>query len=123
MVVEQIMNFILHITQRAQWETAQKVGIYRSNTLESEGFIHCSTPQQVISVANTFFRNQQGLILLCIDSDKVQAEIRYEGTQQDQLFPHIYGALNLDAVFQVLNFEPNQDGTFAFPLEIVSLMS
>ncbi|PIG94263.1 DUF952 domain-containing protein [Gloeocapsopsis sp. IPPAS B-1203] len=117
------MNLILHITQRAQWETAQKIGIYRSNTLESEGFIHCSTPQQVISVANTFFRNQQGLVLLCIDSDKVQAEIRYEGAQQDELFPHIYSALNLDAVFQVLNFQPNQDGTFAFPLEIVSLMS
>ncbi|AFZ31765.1 protein of unknown function DUF952 [Gloeocapsa sp. PCC 7428] len=117
------MNLILHITQRTQWEAAQKAQIYRSDTLESEGFIHCSTPQQVINVANTFFENQQELVLLCIDSDKVQAEIRYEGVQEDELFPHIYGALNLDAVFQVIDFHPNQDGTFAFPQEIISFMS
>ncbi|MUL39547.1 DUF952 domain-containing protein [Gloeocapsopsis dulcis] len=117
------MNLILHITQRTQWETAQRSQVYRGDTLESEGFIHCSTPQQVINVANTRFWNQQGLVLLCIDSDKVQAEIRYEGIQQDELFPHIYGSLNLDAVFQVLNFQPNQDGTFAFPQEIISFMS
>jgi uncharacterized protein (DUF952 family) len=117
------MNLILHITQRTQWEAAQKAQIYRGDTLESEGFIHCSTPQQVINVANTFFENQQGLVLLCIDSDKVQAEIRYEGSQEDELFPHIYGALKLDAVFQVIDFQPNQDGNFAFPQEIISFMS
>ncbi|OKH29281.1 DUF952 domain-containing protein [Chroogloeocystis siderophila] len=117
------MNIILHITQRAQWEAAQKFQIYRGDTLESEGFIHCSTPQQVINVANTFFENQQGLVLLCIDSDKVHAEIRYEGIQEDELFPHIYGALNLDAVFQVIDFKPHEDGSFAFPLEIINFMS
>lgn len=117
------MNLILHITQRAQWEAAQTAQIYRSDTLETEGFIHCSTPQQVVKVANAFFKNQQGLVLLCIDADQVQAEIRYEGIQEDELFPHIYGALNLDAVIQVINFQPKEDGTFAFPTEIVNFMS
>lgn len=116
------MNLILHITQRAQWEAAQKAQIYCGDTLASEGFIHCSTPKQVINVANTLFWNQQGLVLLCIDSDKVPAEIRYEGIQ-DELFPHIYGALNLDTVFQVIDFQPNQDGTFTFPQEIISFIS
>lgn len=115
-------NVILHITQRAQWEAAQKHQIYRSDTLESEGFIHCSTPQQVINVANIFFGNQHGLVVLCINSDKVEAEIRYEAVQ-NELFPHIYGNLNLDAVFQVLDFEPQQDGSFTLPLEIISLIA
>ncbi|MBE9189582.1 DUF952 domain-containing protein [Gloeocapsopsis crepidinum LEGE 06123] len=117
------MNLILHITQRNQWENAQQSQIYCGDTLESEGFIHCSTPQQVVEVANSLFKHQQGLVLLCIDSDKVSAEIRYEGSQEDKLFPHIYGTLNLNAVIQVLNFQPKEDGTFAFPQEIVSLMS
>lgn len=113
------MNTILHITQREQWEQAKLVGIYRRDTLDSEGFIHCSTQTQVVKVANTLFRNQKGLVLLCINSNKVKAEIRYEGVEE--LFPHIYGALNVDAVFEVIGFEPDEDGKFKLPQEVVDL--
>ncbi|MGH8000063.1 MAG: DUF952 domain-containing protein [Brasilonema sp.] len=106
------MTTILHITQREQWKQATLVGTYHGDTLDSEGFIHCSTPTQIIKVANTFFRHQKGLVLLLINSDKVQPEIRYEGVEGGELFPHIYGALNTDAVFQVINFEPSEDGLF-----------
>ena len=111
------MSIILHITQREQWEQAKLVQSYRGDTLD-EGFIHCSTPLQVIKVANSFFANQKGLILLCIDSDKVRAEVKYEGFEGEH-FPHIYGPLNLDAVFRVVDFEPGKDGNFELPLEII----
>ncbi|MEC4812002.1 MAG: DUF952 domain-containing protein [Scytonema sp. PMC 1069.18] len=107
------MNIILHITQRKQWEKANIEGVYRGDTLDSEGFIHCSTPTQVIRVANTLFHNQQGLVLLYIDSNQVQPEIRYEGVEGDEKFPHIYGALNIDAVVKVIDFEPDEDGLFS----------
>ncbi len=112
------MTTILHITQREQWEEAQLAGTYRGDTLDSEGFIHCSTATQVIKVANFLFINQKGLVLLCIDSDKVKPEIRYEGVEEDELFPHIYGALNIDAVSKVVDFEPGEDGFFELPLGI-----
>jgi len=111
------MSIILHITQREQWEQAKLVQVYRGDTLDTEGFIHCSTPLQVIKVANTFFLGQKGLLLLCIDSDKVQAEIRYEGLEKEY-FPHIYGPLNPDAVFKVFDFEPGEDGKFELPEKI-----
>ncbi len=109
---------ILHITKREQWEQAKQLGIYRSDTLDSEGFIHCSTPQQVIRVANILFHAQKGLVLLYIDSDKVQAEIRYEGVEGRERYPHIYGSLNIDAVIKEHNFEPDKDGMFKLPKEI-----
>ncbi|WP_017315019.1 DUF952 domain-containing protein [Mastigocladopsis repens] len=112
------MNPILHITQHEQWEQAKFVGTYRGDTLELEGFIHCSTPTQVIKVANDLFPKQKGLILLCIDSEKVQPDIRYEGVEGGEIFPHIYGALNIDAVFKVIDFEPGEDGLFTLPEEI-----
>jgi uncharacterized protein (DUF952 family) len=108
------MSTIFHITKREQWDEAKVAGIYRGDTLDSEGFIHCSTPQQVIRTANKYFYHQKGLALLWIESDKVEAEIKYEGVAGD-LFPHIYGALNLDAVTQVLKFEPGEDGMFEMP--------
>lgn len=109
------MTIILHITQKEQWERAKLDGIYRGDTLDSEGFIHCSQPTQVVKVANTFFYNQQGLVLLYIDSNKVSSEIRYEEVEEGEQFPHIYGALNVDAVIQVIDFEPGEDGFFELP--------
>ncbi|KAF3888759.1 MULTISPECIES: DUF952 domain-containing protein [Nostocales] len=106
------MSIILHITQKEQWEQAKRDGVYRGDTLDSEGFIHCSQPKQVIKVANTFFYNQQGLVLLFIESNKVSSEIRYEGVEEGEQFPHIYGALNVDAVTQVIDFQPGEDGFF-----------
>jgi uncharacterized protein (DUF952 family) len=110
------METIFHITKRVEWERAQMEGVYRTPTLASEGFIHCSGSDQVIRTANTLFRGQTGLVLLEIDTRQVGAEIRHENCEGGQeLFPHIYGALNLDSVVRVLALEPGEDGSFTMP--------
>lgn len=107
---------ILHITTRAEWEAARALGDYRLDTLDSEGFIHCSTPQQVLGPANTMYRGQDGLVLLVIDPARLAAELVYEDCYETgEAFPHIYGPLNLDAVVRVVPFPPLADGTFALP--------
>ncbi|TBR61151.1 hypothetical protein B4U84_10130 [Westiellopsis prolifica IICB1] len=116
------MNIILHITQGEKWEAAKLSGIYRAESLDSEGFIHCSTPEQIIKVAERFFAAQTGLVLLLIDSEQVKSEIRYEMAEVDELFPHIYGALNIDAVWRVVDFESEEDGKFRLPQEVKDLM-
>jgi len=115
------MNTILHITKRQQWEQAKDLGSYRADSLDSEGFIHCSKSTQIVKVANTFVFNQKELVLLFIDSDKIQAEIRYEPAEIGELFPHIYGELNIDAVYQVIDFEAGEDGFFELPPEVRNL--
>lgn len=109
------MSRIWHITKRKQWEQAQIAQVYLSDSLASEGFIHCSTQEQVLPTANFLFRSQQDLVLLGIDSSKVQPEIRYEDVD-GTTFPHIYGALNTDAVVEVLNLQPGVDGLFELKL-------
>jgi uncharacterized protein (DUF952 family) len=118
------METILHITRREDWETlalskaevAVTTPPYRANSLATDGFIHCSTKEQVLKPANEMFHNQTGLVLLVIDPAKVQAEIVYEDCYESgQEFPHIYGPLNLDAVVQVVEFPPNTDGSFSLP--------
>jgi uncharacterized protein (DUF952 family) len=109
------MTNILHITTRAAWESALSAGAYTTPTLESEGFIHCSEPRQVARVANARFRGRQGLVLLEIDPARVGPVIKHENTEGGaELFPHIYGPLNLDAVTRLLPFEPDADGNFTF---------
>lgn len=110
------MALIFHITTQGAWETAVSTGIYRDPSLEAEGFIHCSTREQVTDTANAYFRGQPDLLLLCLDPARVTADIIYEDSYgKGKLFPHIYGPLNLDAVIQVAAFPANADGTFALP--------
>ncbi len=111
------MSVIFHIAKSQQWEEAKQLQSYRGDTLESEGFIHCSTLLQIVRTSNKFFAGQTGLLLLLIDSDKVQAEVKYEPAAGDD-YPHIYGPLNVDAVLQVIEFEAGADGKFELPEEL-----
>jgi uncharacterized protein (DUF952 family) len=109
------MTAILHITTREQWELAKNLGTYRSDSLATEGFIHCSTIAQVIGSANRFFKDKQDLVILSIDPILVIAEIRNEGADPNNLFPHIYGELNIDAVTRSIDLEATPDGLFILP--------
>lgn len=108
-----VQNLLLHITTRAQWQHALANGIYTADSLEAEGFIHCSLPEQVVVAANAHYRGETGLILLCIDSNRVETEIRYEG--KIDRYPHIYGPLNTDAVVDIVDFPSDSDGCFRLP--------
>jgi len=108
---------ILHIASAADWQ-ATRGGQYRCASLEHEGFIHCSTPEQVIEVAGRLFQGRRDLVLLVIDPDRVTAEIRREDGGNGKFYPHIYGPLNVSAVTEIVVFEPNPDGGFALPDQV-----
>jgi len=119
-------NIIIHLASNDAWLAAAKQGAYHADSLSTTGFIHCSKPSQVVYVANTFYHGQQGLVLLVIDSSKLEAELKWEPPAEPEptharagdLFPHLYGPLNLDAVTDVIPFEPAADGTFSLPPEL-----
>ncbi len=115
---------IVHIASRLLWEEARQLGRYSPPGLASEGFIHCSTVAQVTAVAGKYYRGQSGLVLLVIDPARLTSTLRWEppaegahppGVPSGDLFPHIYGSLNLDAIVQVLDLEPDAAGGFSLP--------
>lgn len=114
---------IYHITTKKELDEAQAKGEYTAPSLATEGFIHCSTAKQVAPVANAFYKGQHGLILLKIDENRIKPQVKWEapagppadGINESDLFPHIYGAINLDAIASVLDFEPDSaTGNFSF---------
>lgn len=114
------MRTIFHITNRSDWEKAKDRGQYEADTLKTEGFIHLSRPHQVLKVADFLFKGKADLALLHINQELVTSEIKYEG-EKDNLFPHIYGPLNVDAVVGIYEFRENEN-EFALPNEF-SLIS
>jgi uncharacterized protein (DUF952 family) len=112
-----VIDFIYHITDWTAWSAGQKTGEYRADSLERVGFIHCSRAAQILRTANKLYAGQHGLVILRIDPLQLKAEVHWEpGTDKaDELFPHIYGPLNREAVMQVFDFEPGPDGVFSLP--------
>ena len=121
------MTTILHITTRKVWAESQATGQYAPESLQTEGFIHFSTAQQVVQVANNFYHAQRGLVLLIVDTERLTARLEWEPPVHPasasldmppvtgELFPHLYGALNINAVAKVVDFEPDEDGAFTLP--------
>jgi len=100
---------IYHILTVSDWQSAYRSGCYRPPSLEQEGFIHFSQAHQVIAVANAFYRTAGDLVLLGVDPARLTAPLRCEppaplagapplGLSTSELFPHLYGPLNLDAI-------------------------
>jgi glutathione S-transferase len=110
---------IFHITTEADWARAQAEGAYsastRGLTLAQVGFVHCAFEEQVARVANSFFRGAPKLVVLRIAVERLNSQVRYENLDGgNEPFPHVYGPLNLDAVFAIVPLPPGRDGTFAF---------
>ena len=113
------MPIIYHIATADDWHRAVKDGEYTTSTigrtLAEEGFLHASTASQVSRVANTYYRDVPGdLVLLVIDTALLASPLRYDDVPgHDQPFPHIYGPLNTGAVIETVPVTPGPDGTYA----------
>jgi uncharacterized protein (DUF952 family) len=106
-------TYIFHIVFKDNWQAARAESEYLGDTLSTEGFIHCSTEEQVVRTANRVFRGRKGLVVLKINCQEVVSPIIYEdisGTGED--FPHIYGPLNVSAVDSIQELTLGADGLF-----------
>lgn len=111
---------IMHILNHTALKQMLLDGEYAPSSLQKEGFIHCSTTDQVLGVANSLYKGKRDLLLMLIDDTKVESEIVYEDLYElGKLFPHIYGPLNLDAIIQTLEFAPDAEGNFQLPAGVL----
>jgi uncharacterized protein (DUF952 family) len=104
---------IFHIAVRADWEAARAAGgpyeiSTRGRTLRDEGFIHaCRTLAQVGKVRRAFYVDLADLVLLVIDTGRLDAPVRDEPADGD-VFPHIYGPVPLTAVVDARPLPPTR---------------
>ncbi|MDI9871771.1 DUF952 domain-containing protein [Flectobacillus roseus] len=99
-----------HIVTPEWWAKFEGLSHYESETLAQETFIHFSTPEQVEGTLNRFFVGFPRLILLHINQDLLEAELKFESAGDHGVFPHLYGKLNMSAVTQVEVIQPDIDG-------------
>ena len=107
------MTQIFHLAEPADWASAQQSGAYRQSTrgrtLADDGFIHASTDGQWQKVRRSIYAEYpEALVLLAIDSGLLTSEVRMEvgDPASGELFPHIYGPIDVSAVVAVRRLEP-----------------
>ena len=108
------MAFLYHVTSRDAW-TSQEGGHFTDPSLEREGFIHSSHRDQILCVANRIFAGRSDLVILCIDADLLEPEVKEEDSYGHGVYPHIFGPINRDAVRHVVAFPSGADGRFSLP--------
>jgi uncharacterized protein (DUF952 family) len=111
---------LVHLCSNEEWRLAQASGEHRPDSLVANGFVHLSSAEQVHLPANRLYAGRTDLVLLRIDTTRLTAPVRWEpgvATDPDaMLFPHLYGALPVDAVINVTSYPPDEEGRFA-PLD------
>ena len=119
---EEIPASLFHIVGRDEWSDACKRGRYAPDSFAAERFIHLSQKSQILRPANLLYRDRTDLVLLRIDPSGLRADVVYEpGSHgEDELFPHLYGQLNIDAVTEVIDFPCSPDGGFVLPAAVGS---
>ncbi|MFN8252684.1 MAG: DUF952 domain-containing protein [Ferruginibacter sp.] len=97
---------IYHIAIPAEWEAAQIPGAYAPAAFSREGFIHACKAEQAAGVLERYFRGSKNLLLLHIDESKLEAPLLYEcAASVNDMFPHIYGKINISAVVKITFIE------------------
>ncbi len=99
-------SMIFHITIHADWEVAASAAEYPAASLETEGFVHCSTGAQVLATTERWFPPDADLVLLELDEARTASPFDWPEVYPGQRFPHLLGPLTADAVVARLLWGP-----------------
>ncbi|MDN3955844.1 DUF952 domain-containing protein [Sporolactobacillus laevolacticus] len=112
---------ILHCLKQNSWEKAKNSLYYGKEQIEADGFIHCSSIENFWRVAPNFKNIKEQMLLLCIDTNKVESQIKWgDDDNCGREYPHIYGELNTDAIVNVVPFLRDEQGNFVLNEELKS---
>ena len=93
--------FIYHIVLPQVWERFKNRPSYQPESLTTEGFIHCSYPNQLEAVLKRYYSEAERVLILKINTEKLLPKLVKEASTGGELYPHIYGRLNHNAVVGV----------------------
>jgi uncharacterized protein (DUF952 family) len=111
-------NFIYKICLIEEWEEAKKVGKFEGTKKDlMDGFIHFSSKEQLNSTLKKYYSKKEKLILLKISLLNLE-NLKWEKSQTNELFPHLYSILNLKNVKDTFKIILNQSGIHELPSDL-----
>ena len=108
-------RFIYKICTKSEWQEVKNKGqlIGSKKDLE-DGYIHFSGVDQVEGTLKKFYTNQKDLILLKVDTLKLD-NLLWEQASDGNMFPHLYSSLDISNVVDEFEITLNDDGSHNLP--------
>ena len=75
--------------------------LYETDSLDTEGFIHCSFDEQLDGVLQRYYSSVPRVKILEIDATKLDSKLVVEPSTGGESYPHIYGPINREAIVAV----------------------
>ncbi len=92
---------IYHIVLKEDWERQISEPVYSAESLETEGFIHCSYADQLDAVIERYYNGQPSVLVLTIDTDRLMSKLIEEPSTGGEIYPHIYGPIDRKAIISI----------------------
>ncbi|MBB4286933.1 DUF952 domain-containing protein [Roseospira goensis] len=109
-------RLVYRLCHADDWRAAVRDGVFRGTADDTrDGFIHLSSADQVIETADRHYARVRPLMLLAVDSHRLDGELRWEPSRGGALFPHLYGTIPLEAVLSALPLAEDREGLLMFP--------
>lgn len=90
---------ILKILRRTEWDAFRQTGRTDGAPIDlADGFIHFSSPAQVVETVARHFATESDLVLVAVNPIGLGAALKWEPSRGGALFPHLYRALRLEEV-------------------------
>ena len=103
---------LYHLLTAKHLSLIRRCDVYSPESLANEGFIHLAYAEQLGAIIKKYHSGAEDTYLLYIDSTKLQAEVIVESGSGNNLYPHLYGPLNTEAVYQIYKLTVDARGTY-----------
>lgn len=105
-------NITYHLVPVDYWLEHGQAPEYVPAGFAEEGFIHCTNGlDELVKVANLFYATDpREFQVMVLDVTRLISELRYD--DPGEVYPHIYGPLNTDAVIGKLPVQRSDSGLF-----------
>ncbi len=112
---------IYKIIGREEWAVAEAAGVFNGAAIDlQDGYIHFSTAAQAPETAALHFTGEAGLVLVSVSTAGLGDGLKWEASRGGDLFPHLYGSLEMSHVARVDDLPLGPDGTHQFPAHVMS---
>jgi len=108
-------RFIYKICTKSEWQEVKNKGqlIGSKKDLE-DGYIHFSGVDQVEGTLKKFYTNQKDLILLKVDTLKLD-NLLWEQASDGNMFPHLYSSISVSNIVDEFEISLRDDGSHILP--------
>lgn len=115
-------KLIYTLVRAPDWRAAEQASAYHGSADDRrDGFLHFSTAAQLRASAAKHRAGITDLMMVEVAADALAEALKWEPASSGSrpgLFPHLYAALPLSAVAQVVPLPLGEDGLHQFPPSI-----